>query len=107
MFDGQLQSWNTPSGYKKEDGYAILFGATETGQVIIFDRDGGIDQRFQLHEGSIIQMSCSSKNQCLVTLGTGISSNAFLASTYTFRFHPQNKPSHASHPTVTLDSHRH
>lgn len=71
MFDGRLQSWNTPAGFNKDDGFAMLFGATDTGEVVLFNKSGYIEYRFQIHDGSIIQMSCLTKKQCIATLGTG------------------------------------
>ncbi|KAJ1567307.1 hypothetical protein HK096_010295, partial [Nowakowskiella sp. JEL0078] len=69
---------DTPFHYDVTKGYAFLFGGTRNGQVLVYGKNGVVQDRFQLHSGEITQILADSKQQILVTSGTDSTVNMHL-----------------------------
>lgn len=55
--------------YKKH--FAVLLGGTRNGHVLMYDRNGNVRRRFQLHSACIFKMIADNKRQLLLTTSKG------------------------------------
>lgn len=51
VFEGEFSKWSTHDDkQEKKTGFTFILGATETGQVLIFENDGFIGSRTQVNQ---------------------------------------------------------
>lgn len=69
IFEGEFLKWMHPVEYEKNPGYTCILGATETGQVLVFENDGFIASRTQVTD-RIIDIGRFTRMQLLIFLHT-------------------------------------
>ncbi|KAJ3093222.1 vacuolar transporter chaperone [Quaeritorhiza haematococci] len=69
LFDGRFGVHDGFSLQHNPKGYVLLFGATRNGQVLVYGRDGGVRDRYQIHSSTITCLLAHEESQILVTAG--------------------------------------